>query len=271
MKRLAIVLAFSVSALAQQPRVTNAKIENRPAGNLEATFHSLVAAQDAPVWVAYSVPAVPGHGDSCCWNDGYRGCGLEGRITTPVAAGPVLLEGSSTLVVLFRVANRAVEKVRMASAGCDLDAGGLPFIILDGVKPGESVALLSTLVTAKRDQALSAIAMHADPAAVASLLALAKNDPTPHIRGQALFWLAHRAGQKETAAITDAIANDPSTEVKKKAVFALQQLPKDEGIPLLIQLARTNKNAEVRKQAMFWLGQSKDPRAVSFFEEILGK
>jgi hypothetical protein len=25
----------------------------------------------------------------------------------------------------------------------------------------------------------------------------------------------------------------------------------------------------VRKQAMFWLGQTKDPRAVKFFEEIL--
>jgi hypothetical protein len=25
----------------------------------------------------------------------------------------------------------------------------------------------------------------------------------------------------------------------------------------------------VRKQAMFWLGQSKDPRALKFFEEIL--
>jgi HEAT repeat protein len=52
-------------------------------------------------------------------------------------------------------------------------------------------------------------------------------------------------------------------------VFALSQLPKDEGVPLLIQQARTNKNAAVRKQAMFWLGQSKDPRALKFFEEIL--
>jgi hypothetical protein len=27
----------------------------------------------------------------------------------------------------------------------------------------------------------------------------------------------------------------------------------------------------VRKQAMFWLGQSKDPRALKFFEEILSR
>jgi len=48
-------------------------------------------------------------------------------------------------------------------------------------------------------------------------------------------------------------------------------LPKDEGVPLLIGLARTNRNPQVRKQAMFWLGQSKDPRALAFFEEVLLK
>jgi hypothetical protein len=42
-------------------------------------------------------------------------------------------------------------------------------------------------------------------------------------------------------------------------------------VPLLIQVARSNKNVAVRKQAMFWLGPSKDPRALSFFEEILAR
>ena len=59
--------------------------------------------------------------------------------------------------------------------------------------------------------------------------------------------------------------------MKKRAVFALSQLPKDDGVPLLIQVSRTNPNPAVRRQAMFWLGQSRDPRAVRFFEEILFK
>jgi hypothetical protein len=53
--------------------------------------------------------------------------------------------------------------------------------------------------------------------------------------------------------------------------MALSQLPADQGVPLLIDVARTHRNAQVRKRAMFWLGQSKDPRAVKFFEEILLK
>ena len=73
------------------------------------------------------------------------------------------------------------------------------------------------------------------------------------------------------ATISGAIDNDPDTEVKKKAVFALSQLPKDEGVPKLMDVARNNKNPEVRKQAMFWLGQSNDPRALKFFEDILLK
>ena len=101
------------------------------------------------------------------------------------------------------------------------------------------------------------------------LLTLARDGSTVGVKGNALFWLAQRAGQKAVGTITAAIENDPDTEVKKKAVFALSQLPKDEGVPLLIQQARTNKNPVVRKQAMFWLGQSKDPRALKFFEEIL--
>jgi hypothetical protein len=52
-------------------------------------------------------------------------------------------------------------------------------------------------------------------------------------------------------------------------VFALSQLPRDESVTRLIDVARNNRNREVRRQAMFWLGQSNDPRALRFFEEIL--
>lgn len=77
------------------------------------------------------------------------------------------------------------------------------------------------------------------------------------------------AGKKVVSAIENAIRDDPETEVKTKAVFALTQMPKDEGIPLLIEVARTNRNPEVRRKAVFWLGQSRDPRALDFIEEIL--
>ncbi len=122
-----------------------------------------------------------------------------------------------------------------------------------------------------RKRAVFALSRSDQPEMVDTLIALARDDRNPRVRGEALFWLAQEAREKAVGPISDAIANDPDTAVKKRAVFALSQLPKDESVPRLIEVARTNRNPEVRKQAMFWLGQSKDPRALEFFQEILGR
>lgn len=120
-----------------------------------------------------------------------------------------------------------------------------------------------------RKEAMFALSISKQGEAVDELIHHARNDASSQVREQALFWLAQKAGRKAVATLTEAIERDPETQVKKQAVFALSQLPKDEGVPLLIQVARKNSNPAVRKQAMFWLGQSNDPRALQFFEEVL--
>lgn len=118
-----------------------------------------------------------------------------------------------------------------------------------------------------RERAVFALSVSKQPGAIDAILAAARNDTSPRVRGQSLFWLAQKAARQAAPAIQNAIESDPDTEVKKKAVFALSRM--DDGVPRLIAVARSHANPEVRKQAMFWLGQSKDPRALSFFEEIL--
>jgi hypothetical protein len=59
--------------------------------------------------------------------------------------------------------------------------------------------------------------------------------------------------------------------VKRHAVTSLNQLPDGAGIPVLIQMVKTTQNAEVRKQAMNTLQNSRDPRALAFFEDVLKK
>jgi hypothetical protein len=120
-----------------------------------------------------------------------------------------------------------------------------------------------------RRQAAFALSQSQAAGALDTLIAMAKTDADAGVRGQALFWLAQKAGKKAIGTLTDAIANDPESQVRERAVFALSQLPKDEGVPLLIQVARTNRDPHVRQRAMFWLGQSKDARALAFFEEVL--
>ncbi|MBL8216080.1 MAG: HEAT repeat domain-containing protein [Bryobacterales bacterium] len=121
-----------------------------------------------------------------------------------------------------------------------------------------------------REHAIFALTLSHEPQAIADIIRAAKEDKNAHVRGQALFWLAQKAARQAIGPINEALDRDPETEVKKKAVFALTQLP-DGGVPNLIQVARTNANSAVRKQALFWLGQSRDPRALRYLEEILAR
>jgi HEAT repeat protein len=181
---------------------------------------------------------------------------------------PVHLEGSDTATVLLRVEANQVQKIRIYSAECKFDSKEVPLVWLSGITNEESLHFFKNL---KMDGAAFAISQHAGPEATDILIDRAKNDSSTHEREQAIFWLAQRAGKKSAAAISDAIINDPDTGVKKKAVFALSQLPKDEGVPRLIEVAKTQRNPEVRKQAFFWLGQTHDPRALAYIEDILTK
>ena len=349
-----VVYAAPPQAGTEMPRIESARAETRAVtGTLESTLQSILAQAEKPQWVGYSVDKILDDRNVCCgnWNDG-EGCGtcrLEKDHDATGGAtrvdGSVKLEGARRLVVLLRLEAKQVVRIRVASEDCTLDAGGLPFLWLTGVKPEESVALLSTYVQgAEFDRhehhntgsgALTAIALHADasaeramesfvlpeqreelrkqaafwlgaargkeglhtlehlakndpsadvrahvtfalsvshePGAIPEMIRMAHDDSSSRVRGQALFWLAQKAGKKAVSAITGAIENDPDTDVKKKAVFALSQLPKDEAVPKLIEVAQTNRNPAVRKQAMFWLGQSNDPRALQFFEQLLAK
>jgi hypothetical protein len=282
----AIALLVAPSAIAQ-PHVTNGRlVQQAIASNLAAAVRAIAANQSEPVWIGYAAPARPGEHEMCCADNGSWGaCGLEPgnhavMDRTGSGGGTAHLEGDATVMVLLRVADKTVQKIRTFSSDCQLDAGGRTIYWLDSANGGDSIAFLSSFLSdanagQRTDRlgsaALAAIAMHGDPSAVPALIKFARQDPSTKVRGDALFWLAQRAGDKAAGEITAAIEQDPDTDVKRRAVFALSQLPKDEGVPLLIQTARTNRNPVVRKQAMFWLGQSKDPRALAFFEEILAK
>ena len=271
------ILATLTALAQQQPNVVNAKVVARAAQpDVTRAIAAIAKAQVEPAWIAYAVQAL--NNDSFGRNDGWsERCRLEQQRLDPATnapvQGPIRLEASPTVLVLVRVQTGEMRRVRSLSGDCQIDAGGLQFFWLGDVAGQQSVDFLKTLVNDvetrdKSEAALSAIALHRDPAAAAAILDLAKTG-TPRVRQRALFWIARRAEAQAAGIITQAIDNDPDVEVKKQAVFALSQLPRDEGIPLLIKLARSHSHPIVRKQSMFWLGQSKDPRALTFFEEVL--
>ena len=121
-----------------------------------------------------------------------------------------------------------------------------------------------------RESAVQGLSQSKEAEAIPAVVRVARQDSSARVRGQALFWLAQTASRQiSEAAIRTAIDQDPESQVKRKAVQSLNQIKNGDGVPLLIEIARTNKNPVVRKEAMTQLGQSKDPRAVKFFEELL--
>ncbi len=280
MKTAALVFAGALAAstaFAQPANFVNARVVARAAQpDVARAIAGIAKAQIEPAWIGYAVPVIDnGSGGR---EDGWsERCRLEQQAAEPrtnvAVRGPIRLEASPTLLVLVRVQSGEIRRVRSLSGDCQVDAGGLQLFWFGDVNSAQSIEFLKTLIgdvdTRDRSEAaLSAIALHRDPAATEVILALAKNG-TPRIRQRSLFWIARRAESQAPGIITQAIDNDPDVEVKKQAVFALSQLPGDQAVPLLIKLARSHSHPIVRKQSMFWLGQSKDPRALSFFEEVL--
>jgi hypothetical protein len=341
-----LIFAFATALPAQQPKVSDTQFKAEPVEqNLAATVDRVRHSNDQ-LWLGYEVPALPGTHLSTCSDSSDSaqtddGCCGEFRLEDEQGMhsshnGP----GAQSVYVLLRFDKGDLVRVRPVAAGCHLNAGGINFNWITGVKPEESIALLAGLVNQRPEHsrtvegALVAISFHAapeatgsleqiasssasehmreqaafwlgvqrghdgfvalkslenkstddarfreklafdfsqnsDPGAEDELLHMAKFDADGKVREQALFWIAQKAGKRATGALADAIQNDPETDVKKRAVFALSQLPMDESIPQLIRVADTNSNLAVRKEAFFWLGQSRDPRALAYLEQVL--
>ena len=147
----------------------------------------------------------------CCWNGDQRrllqrlparagpSTSVDVRRAPPAARSP--RRRDAALRALPR-RERQVESHPHVLRGCPLDAGGLTLHWLTGVRPADSVGVLArssdaTERSASPIGALSALAMHREPAALDRLVAGGAADgATTHVRGQALFWLAQRAGDK---------------------------------------------------------------------------
>jgi len=274
--------ASSVSAqTADAPRMENAKLETRAAGaSLDTTLRTIAATADKAQWVGYHVDQVVGERGACCndnWNDGNCGtCRLEktnGDTSVNMhTGGAINLEGSRQLVVLYRLEAKQVVKIRVASGDCALDAGGLPFIWLTGVKSPESVALLSTYVRGANFEdhgdrglgngALTAIALHADAAADRALESFVTPEQREALRRQAAFWMGAARGEAGLIVLQHMAKMDPSSDVRAHVAFALSVSHEAGALDEMIRMAHDDASSHVRGQALFWLAQKAGKKAV---------
>ena len=265
----------------EMARIENGKVETHAvAGNLDTALREMARKAEKPEWAGYSVDQVAGEHGVCCdnnWNEGSCGtCRLErengGTSGTRHAGGTVKLEGARRLIVLYRLEAKQVGRIRVASEDCTLDAGGLPFVWLTGVKAGESVAFLETYARGAEfegrgehrlgHEALTAIALHADASADRALESFVKPEQREELRRQAAFWMGAARGKAGLNALQKMAKTDPSPDVRAHVAFALSVSQEAGAIEEMIRMAHDDTSTHVRGQALFWLAQKAGKKAV---------
>ncbi|HKV62661.1 MAG TPA: HEAT repeat domain-containing protein [Candidatus Acidoferrum sp.] len=279
------ISTVSAQTGAEMPRIENARVETRAAGeSLASAFREILEKAEKPEWVGYSVDEVAGERGVCCdnnWNDERCGtCRLEndhnwnGGTTREgnQPAGTVKLEGERKIVVLYRLEAKNIMRIRMASESCSLDVGGLQFIWLTGVQASESVALLETYVHGAPFEshgdhgigqgALSAIALHADASADRAMQSFVAPEQPEGLRRQAAFWLGVARGNAGLEALRRMAKNDPTSDVRAHVAFALSVSHESGAVDEMIHMAHADASSHVRGQALFWLAQKAGKKAV---------
>jgi HEAT repeat protein len=252
MKRAMWVLAAALPLAAQPKLLVNAQTDTRSAAaGLEREYRTLLASQPQPAWMGYSVPAVRTGNLGCDYvRDSYA------------TAGVVHLEPPDHAVILFRVENNALNRVRTLSPDCEIDAGGVPVHWLNDVQPAQSIALLTSLVPEREGAgsgALQAISVHADPAAEAALERFLAPTQPENIRLRTVSYLAPR----NLNIVKKVIAGDPDSRVRERAVSSLANSRQPEALDLLISIAKSDNDPRLRSQAISGLGRKSGAQVVA--------
>ena len=103
------------------------------------------------------------------------------------------------------------------------------------------------------------------------LMDIAVNPREPlELRKKALFWAGQTGvATSEFASLYDRMAD---AELKDQIIFVFSQRGRDSAaMDKLFAIARTDRDPELRKKAIFWLGQSRDPRAQKFLEDVINR
>lgn len=276
---LLLCLFFSLSHSAQQ--IDNGTVHRTDASRgVGATIAAIGSAN--PTWFAWSVP-IKGR-SICCWNGDNYGrngngccgrCKLDGNHGFSISGDDddIGVSQMSEMLVVARVEQGKVRRVRLFSTTCGLDAQGKTVQLLTNVSPESSVEFFIAQIrnADKEGEMLGALSMHEHPRVTPALIQLARNDPDTEVRRHALFWLGQKAGAKVAGELRRAVDEDPDDDVKQHAVFAISQLPAERSVPLLIDLVKTHKSRKVRERALFWLTQTGDQRAIDLIESILAQ
>ena len=257
---LGALLSASCALPAQQPAVVHAQLSTQSAEHgLEGQL-DLLKQGKAPVWAAYSIPVAGGFHTG---SNSERVTYLEGEDHGYHRGSYGSDESYDHATLLLRVAGGAVEKVRVESPGRSLDAGGLRFVWLTGVTPGDSVRALEALARGRKDgsrqvqeSAIFLISLHEAPEATLALVRLAGPGNELAVREKAAFWLVNQRGHEGLVAVERFAREDGDAQFREKLTFDLTLSKDPAALEELIRMAHGDASPQVRRQAQFWMAQA---------------
>jgi hypothetical protein len=187
------VLSTASALFAQQPTVVHGQVTTEAADRGLGTVIDGLKRQKDTVWVGYSVPVVSKFGSG--WTSNHIDY-LEGNSDSVVNDSEGSSQSSDHAVVLLRIADSAVTKLRVESPERELDAGGLRFVWLNGVNADDSVRVLTDL--ARQDDA-----KHLRDSAVFAISVHQTNAASPMQATTLVFGKRPRSGSQASAVTTD--------------------------------------------------------------------
>jgi hypothetical protein len=231
-----ILLMFAWAVPAQQPKVSETKLRVEPVTqNLAATIDRVRHSNDR-LWVGYEIPAVPGLRRFTCsdWPESSQSddaCCGEYRLEDEHGVQRSNNDGpAENVYILLRFEKGEPLKVMTAGGGCRLNAGGVDFAWITGVKPEQSIAYLSGLVSQTSQSskvlegALQAISVHASSDATHALEQIASSTAPRHTREQAAFWLGVQRGHEGFLALKSLEDKSTEPEFREKLTLILRRI-----------------------------------------------
>lgn len=270
-----LLLASSLGAEeAPRPNVANARFETASAaGGLQEAVRQAGSRGKEPVWVAWAVPMIARQGYLCCLDRNWKPstCRLESENSSWGTSTDTqhLARPDQNVLVLLRLQDGQVARVRNVSENCPLDAGDRRFVWLGSARPEESVAFLLDLArrtaggrgNERNDEVIAALAHHRNANADTALETLASASRPDEEREAPIFWIGQTRGERGAGFLARMARTDPNPEIRNKALFSLSQSPAPGAADPIFEAAKTDKDADVRGEALFCLSQSGSPRA----------
>jgi hypothetical protein len=222
-------------------------------------------------WVAWTVPMIADAGTPCCFEDGHgrsdrSGCDLDERnhgFSTNDDPHP---PARDELTVYAHVARSRVDDIRAYGAACPVRSKG-EIRRIDGVASSDSIGFLSAWMDAdastRDEEALGAVAFHADGAATRVLAAHAEASHPRKERESALFWLGQARGADGAAIVERFATTDGDPKLREHAIFALSQSHAGDPYLRIRAISESDPSDHVRSQALFWMAQMNDARAAA--------